>query len=636
MRGTSRASYVSRTLRTLLGERPRAVLLFAAPTLLAIALDLCLRARSLVVFPPKEWLNYFGSSLASAGFWSGPLWLMSRFFGRRTTGARVATALFCACFVFPLSAFCFGGQLLYFRVFHAYMARDTVRLGIALRGTLGSWLASWGASVILMCGIGLAASAAIVALARRAGASTRTAWPVVPAAAFGVAAFCFWVDFVESRSLQAAPPDTCFIHGVVHAIHDGLTGKGWARRGVSLREPYAVPPLEPPAHRPNVVLVVTESVRADAMCSSPDDGCRARFLDEVAPDRVSLGKLTSQSSGTFTSCVVLWTGLPPNSGFADLHHAPVLWEIAHAVGYRTAYIGSQNLRYDDFGAFLQRAGIDVAASAVDLGGASDPHIGAPDENATARLVEFVRGAPQPYFAVLHLSNTHWPYRVDPALHPFSPHDASPLGDIEALRNHYRNSVLFQERTVAGMLRELRALPGWDDTVVIFLSDHGEEFREHGGLYHLTSLLEEEVRVPGWLLAGDNALRPEQREALAAWRGRRTYSQDLNATAMDLLGVIDRRPALPFADRLTGRSLLRPPPAQEPAVFLSTASGVWEPDDAKYGVMRGDMLAVRTAASGWWCYDTQADPAEHHPRPTLPGCIELGALGDAGYEDLRKR
>ena len=31
----------------------------------------------------------------------------------------------------------------------------------------------------------------------------------------------------------------------------------------------------------------------------------------------------------------------------------------------------------------------------------------------------------PYFAVLHLSNTHWPYRVDPALQPFEPHDASP-------------------------------------------------------------------------------------------------------------------------------------------------------------------------------------------------------------------
>jgi hypothetical protein len=627
---------LSRALRKLFGDRPRTVILFAGPTLLAIALDVGLRARSLAVFPPKEWLNYFGSSLASAGFWSGPLWLMSRFLGRRTAVARVVTAVFSACFVFPLSAFCFGGQLLYFRVFHAYMARDTVRLGIALRGTLGSWLASWGASLVLMCIVGIVAGAAILGLAGRAAKGTRRALPLVPVVGFGVAVYCFWIDFVESRSLQAAPPDTCFIHGLVHAIHDGVTGKGWARRGVSLREPYALPALEPAARRPNVLLVITESVRADALCSSPADGCRARFLDEVAPDRVALGRLTAQSSGTFTACVVSWTGLAPNADFADMHHAPLLWEVARAVGYRTAYIGSQNLRYDDFGAFLQRAGIDVSASAVDLGGAGDPHLGAPDENAVARLIEFVRGATSPYLAVLHLSNTHWPYRVDPALQPFAPHDASPVGNIDALRNHYRNSVLLQERTVAEMLRDLRALPTWDDTVVLFFSDHGEEFREHGGLYHLTTLFEEQVRVPGWLLAGAQTLEPAQREALGAWRARRTYSQDVNATVLDLLGVLDRREVLPFGERLTGRTMLRPPPKQEPTVLLSTASGVWEPDDAKYGVMRGDLLAVRTAGSNWWCYDVRADPAELLPRSQLPGCTALGAFGDASFDDLRKR
>ena len=34
---------------------------------------------------------------------------------------------------------------------------------------------------------------------------------------------------------------------------------------------------------------------------------------------------------------------------------------------------------------------------------------------------------------------------------------------------------------------------------MFLSDHGEEFREHGGLYHLTTVFDEQVRVPGWIL-----------------------------------------------------------------------------------------------------------------------------------------
>ena len=593
-------------------------------------MDVCLRVRSLLVFPPKEWLNYFGSSLASAGFWGGSLWMMSRLLPARRWPARIALGLYAALFVFPLATFSFGGQLLYFRVFHYYMARDTVRLGIALRGTLGAWLASWGASVVVMVVIGLAATALILSQARRAAPHVRRATIAIPLAGFGLATYCFLVDFVESRSLQAAPPDTCFIHGVMHAIHDGVLGKGWARRqGISLREPESLPPLTAPAHRPNVILIISESVRADAMCSAPQLGCRARFLDEAAPERIPLGRLTSQSSGTFTSCVVLWTGLAPDADFATMHHAPVLWEVAHALGYRTAYIGAQNLRYDDFGAFLERAGIDVEASAIDLGYAADAHIGAPDENAAARLLSFVKSdvpAGAPYFAVLHLSNTHWPYRVDPALQPFEPHDESPLADVELLHNHYRNSVLMQERTMADFVRALRSTPGWDDTVVLFLSDHGEQFREHGGLYHLSSIFEEQVRVPGWLVSGNHALTGEQRIALQSWVPRRTYSQDVNATVLDLFGVLGERGSFPFADRLTGRSLLRRPPGDEPMVLMSTASGVWEPDDAKYGVMQGDLLAVRSASGTWWCYDMKTDPAEISQRGSYPACAPLIELG----------
>src|ERR1700679_3297367 len=108
----------SRRLRRLvLGDRPRAILRFVVPTFLAIAMDVALRGRSLLVFPPKEWLNYFGSSLASAGFWGGSLWMMSRLLPARRWPARIALGLCGALFVFPLATFSFGGQLLYFRVF---------------------------------------------------------------------------------------------------------------------------------------------------------------------------------------------------------------------------------------------------------------------------------------------------------------------------------------------------------------------------------------------------------------------------------------------------------------------------------------------------------------------------------------
>ena len=604
-----------RVLRVLFGDSALAILAVVSPTILAIVLDFVLRARSLLDFPPLEILNYTGSTLAACGFVGGPLWIVSRLFlvreGRARTVARAALVAFFALLFLPFAFFAYGGQAAYYRVFHAYMGRDTVRLGIALRGTVGAWMSAWGGKVALMALAGIAVTVVVAALVRRAAPSLAKAWPIVPTLGFAGAAFCFWIDFVESRSLQAAPPDTCFLHSAVTAVRMRATKKGSQEtKGVSLRTPAPLPEIPLPEHRPNVVLVLSESVRADAVCSDPRS-CKARFLDEVAGDRMPLGKLTSQASGTFSACVVVWTGLSPDVDFATAHRAPVLWEIAKAAGYKTAYFTSQNLRYDDLAAFVQNAGIDAHASAVDFGDTRDPHVGAPDERATARAIEWARGVDAPYFLVVHLSNTHWPYRVAPDLQPNAPHSEDPFGPIESLRNHYQNSVLMQERTVAELLRALRATPRWDDTAVLFMSDHGEQFREHGGLYHLNNVFDEELRVPGFVVAGERAIGAAQRAALATYLGRRTYSQDVSATILDLLGVFERRASLPHAELATGRSLLRPRDG-EPTVLVSTTSGVWDDADPEWGVMRGELLLVGAETHPWWCYDMIRDPAQRAP------------------------
>jgi membrane-anchored protein YejM (alkaline phosphatase superfamily) len=332
---------------------------------------------------------------------------------------------------------------------------------------------------------------------------------------------------------------------VFHAVRAAASHQGWVHRGISLRAPEPLPRLDPPAHPRSVMLIVTESVRADSFCSAPPPDCTMPDLDEAAPDRIPLGRLTTQSSGTLSSCVMLWTGLGPDADLKTMLSAPVLWEVARAIGYRTAYVGSQNLRYEDFGTFFERAGIDVLVSAADLGGAGDPHLGAPDENATARMLEVVRGwraesPDRPYFATLHLSNTHWPYRVDRDHQPFSPHDESPFGKTPARLNHYRNSVAQQARTVSAFLNGLRSLPGWDDTVVVFVSDHGEEFREHGANYHLSSIYEELRGASAH--SGLDARRPARAHPGGARRARRLvrpphlHARRERDTARPALGV----------------------------------------------------------------------------------------------------
>jgi glucan phosphoethanolaminetransferase (alkaline phosphatase superfamily) len=626
-----------RVRRALAGARPGPRAWLAAPTLLAFAIDLALRPRALLYYSWLGKLIYVGGLVLSASFWGLPLWAATRLVAAPPSRARTAGLALVGAFILPFATFGFGGQLLYFRVFGAFMGRDTLRLGIALRGTVRDWFAAWGGPWLAMALLvgGAALTYGALRIAKRTSEVVGVHRPVVPAFLFVLSLTCFWIDAVDSSFLQRATPDVCFAHGVVHAARVAVTGGLGKNQGVSIRTPAPVPPLvSSKARPPDVVLIVTESVRADATCSAPPPRCTSPELDAVIADRMALGKLTTQTPNTFSTAVVMWTGLPPTFDFVIAHTAPLLWEVAHAVGYRTAYISAQNPDYEDFGLFTRRAGIDVLVDGNDLGGMAQEQLGAPDENAVARALRFVEESPsdRPWFLVLHLSNTHAPYRVDPALTPFEPHSNDPLGNSASFHNRYKNAVRLQERTLAPFFAALKRRPAWNDTAVVFVSDHGESFREHGTLYHNHSLHDEEVRVPGFLVAGLDAVPGAARWALASYAKRRTYTQDIHATVLDLFGVLDERGKLPFADRLTGRSLLRISRGPDPAVLAATSTSVWEPDEERFGVMRGERALWGPPKRAWSCWNLATDPLEKHELPARD-CGDLVEIANREFPGL---
>jgi hypothetical protein len=333
---------LARARRLLVGETTRALPLLAAPTLLAFSLDVALRPGALYAYELTGKGIYASALLLSASFWVLPLWVVASLLGAPRGRARTAgLAALLGLWILPFATFCFGGQLLYYRVFSSYMGRDTLRLGIALRGTVGDWFAAWGGRWLMAAigAAGLVLTYGALRVVRRASGAVDRRPPLLPVVAFGTAIACFWFDAVDSSFLQRATPDVCFVHGVVHAAQMAVTGQWRRRQGVSLRTPAPLPPLvSARARPPDVVLVITESVRADATCSEPPPRCRSEILDRVVPDRIPLGKLTSQTPNTFSSSVLLWTGLRPNVDFVAAHRAPVLWEVARAAGYRTAYV----------------------------------------------------------------------------------------------------------------------------------------------------------------------------------------------------------------------------------------------------------------------------------------------------------
>ncbi|WP_101297050.1 sulfatase-like hydrolase/transferase [Halegenticoccus soli] len=77
------------------------------------------------------------------------------------------------------------------------------------------------------------------------------------------------------------------------------------------------------------------------------------------------------------------------------------------------------------------------------------------------------------------------------------HDKPPQHLVSCLERSYRDSI----RSIDGFTRVINDDINSDDTTLIFHSDHGEAFGEHGTYGHQPKLFEENIRVP-FLIKGD--------------------------------------------------------------------------------------------------------------------------------------
>ncbi len=103
-----------------------------------------------------------------------------------------------------------------------------------------------------------------------------------------------------------------------------------------------------------------------------------------------------------------------------------------------------------------------------------------------------------WFMLLHYMDPHDPYferpyngkgvaRVD-ADHP-DPSKAAYMREL------YYGGVRFTDEWIGKVEARMRELGIWDDTMIVITADHGEEFMEHGGWWHGTTLYEEQIHVP---------------------------------------------------------------------------------------------------------------------------------------------
>lgn len=340
--------------------------------------------------------------------------------------------------------------------------------------------------------------------------------------------------------------------------------------------------------------------------------------------------MRSLDSTTAVSVAVLWSGLPPTASRRDLHRAPLLWEYAHAAGFRTAYWTSQNLLFANAGTWLEGLPLTHFVSATDLEANPTYELGADDGklvDVVLRDLPSMMTAAAPFVGVVHLSNTHFPYAIDAADAPFQPEShAFGAGDAAPVHNRYLDAIHRQDALVARLVGELRRMPGGDDVLVVFVSDHGEQIRERGAIGHTWGIYDEEVRVPFWIDAPPRLLTPSETASLRGLANAPVTQLDVLPTLLDLVGLWEAPEITPFRRAMPGQSLLRGGTRGRPVV-LTNCSSIFTCAFKNWGAMSGTRKLIATENDlNWRCFDVSTDPGEQHDLGSA-ACADLRALAE---------
>ncbi len=363
-----------------------------------------------------------------------------------------------------------------------------------------------------------------------------------------------------------------------------------------------MPPAEIPARlgaleRPNLVLIVVDTLRADFTSPYGFEGDSSPELAAWAERGVLFEHARAQSSWTKISMASLMTSLWPRShGIRDAQDglaesAVTLAEALRDGGYATYAVQTNGWLHQSFGFHqgFDRYMFPRAGGHPGLGQASLwPHADRVYEEAV-RLLEALdrRG---PFFLYLHFMDVH-EYAAPPAFKTFGTDD----------RAAYLGAIRWVDDSVRRVREKLAATGQLGRTVLVFAADHGETFGEHGIHGHARNVLTPVVWVPLVLRF------PFPVEPLRV--ATQVRNVDLAPTLLELAG-------LPLPPSFEGRSLV--------PLLTGAASEPDRPSYAALGVpLFRDSSVQHAVSDGAWTYARNASAPEdallgYEHRAVAPG------------------
>ncbi len=275
---------------------------------------------------------------------------------------------------------------------------------------------------------------------------------------------------------------------------------------------------EDASSRPNLLLVVLDTVRADRLSTYGYPRPTSPEIDAFARNAIRFTEFYSTSSWTLPSHASMFTGLFPAEHGASqtrielARRHTTLAELLQEQGFQTwgasgnPFVGDATRLTQGFELFVDTWRGDNAAAP------GQPH------PAVSAFRSFLAGSSRdrPFFAFVNLIEAHAPYAPPADLRHFV---RDPVGDValeriirkpwtdqfagdpfterelRILSDLYDGEIAHASRIFGALLAALREDGRDPNTWVVLTSDHGEHFGENGRVSHVFTLYNTTVRIP---------------------------------------------------------------------------------------------------------------------------------------------
>ncbi len=387
-----------------------------------------------------------------------------------------------------------------------------------------------------------------------------------------------------------------------------------------------------PEERPNLLILLVDSLRARQLQPYGHDFSVSPNLDSFAQKGIRFARAYTQGAHTKVSTASLFTGLiPPRHGVRMFKHIKgglktrplkdsytTMAELFKNKGYTTLAF-STNPHVTEKEGFGQ--GFDH------MWYVPDNEISTEKVNENVISVMESRLGSKPYFVYVHYMAPHWPYspprkfssKFTRGMKTVRPLNRSgPATGVSPARKRYsmalyNGEILYWDHNFGKLMSQFEERGWLENTVVVVLSDHGEEFLEHGGKGHGYTVYEELLHVP-LIMVGEGIF--EQGE-----------SYEYRVRLIDILPGLCHLAGISTQDLdIDGTNMFkksRREPENYPLVYAEAIKGKLPRTirTRKYQIIYNERPGT------WELYDIESDPQQHNNiyKKDHPAVAELGPL-----------